>query len=78
MRITLAGLEERGMVTRSPHPTDQRQVLLSITPAAGQQLTAARSAKEDWLAQAMAAKLTRADQDTLLTAIPLLQRLLEP
>lgn len=77
MRITLAGLEERGLVARSPHPTDQRQVLLSITDTAVQQVTAARSAKEDWLAQAMAAELTRADQDVLLAAIPMLRRLLD-
>ncbi|WP_218027235.1 MarR family winged helix-turn-helix transcriptional regulator [Nocardia vaccinii] len=77
MRVTLAALEERGLVSRRPHPTDQRQVLLSITDTAEQQLTAARSAKEDWLAQAMATELTRADQDALLAAIPLLQRLLE-
>lgn len=77
MRVTLAALEERGLVSRSPHPTDQRQVLMSITEAAGQRVAAARSAKEDWLAQAMATELTRADQDTLLAAIPLLQRLLE-
>jgi hypothetical protein len=50
---------------------------MSITDAAGQRVAAARSAKEDWLAQAMATELTRADQDALLAAIPLLQRLLE-
>ncbi|MGF6883046.1 DNA-binding MarR family transcriptional regulator [Nocardia sp. GAS34] len=78
MRVTLAALEERGMVRRSPHPTDQRQVLLSATPEVEQQLAAVRTAKEDWLARSMADKLSRAEQDSLLAAIPLLRRLLEP
>lgn len=78
MRVTLAALEERGMVERNPHPTDQRQVLLSVTAEVEKQLAAARSAKEDWLARSMADKLDRAQQDALLTAIPLLRRLLEP
>jgi len=78
MRVTLAALEERGIVERSPHPTDQRQVLLSITAEFQQRLDAVRSVKEDWLARSMADKLNRAEQDALLAAIPLLQRLLEP
>lgn len=78
MRVTLAALEERGMVQRSPHATDQRQVLLSVTPEVEQQLAVVRTAKEDWLARSMADKLSRAEQDSLLAAIPLLRRLLEP
>jgi len=78
MRVTLAALEERGMVERSPHPTDQRQVLLSVSAELEQQLAVIRSLKEDWLARSMAAKLGRAEQDALLAAIPLLRRLLEP
>lgn len=78
MRLTLAALEERELVTRTPHPTDQRQQLLSLTPAGERLIEAARIAKEDWLAQAIATKLSRTEQDSLLTAIPLLRRLLEP
>ena len=32
MTKVLAKLEERGLVQRTPHPTDGRQVLLSATP----------------------------------------------
>ncbi|MBF6329643.1 MarR family winged helix-turn-helix transcriptional regulator [Nocardia transvalensis] len=78
MRLTLGALEERGLVERAPHPTDQRQVLMSPTPAGNQLLDAARLAKEDWLARAMATKLSPAEQDSLLAAIPVLRRLLEP
>ncbi|RDI64756.1 hypothetical protein [Nocardia pseudobrasiliensis] len=41
-------------------------------------LHAARTAKEDWLTRAMVTKLTPAEQDSLIAAIPLLHRLLEP
>ncbi|WP_068028207.1 MarR family winged helix-turn-helix transcriptional regulator [Nocardia mexicana] len=77
MRATVAALEERGLVERTPHPTDQRQVLMSPTAAAERLVAAARTAKEDWLAQAMAAKLSRAEQDSLIAAITVLRRLLE-
>ncbi|WP_024806087.1 MarR family winged helix-turn-helix transcriptional regulator [Nocardia sp. BMG51109] len=77
MRLTVAALEEHGLVERAPHPTDQRQVLMTPTAEAQRLITAARAAKEDWLAQAMAAKLSRAEQDSLLAAIPLLRRLLD-
>ncbi|WP_280385149.1 MarR family winged helix-turn-helix transcriptional regulator [Nocardia wallacei] len=77
MRPTVAVLEERGLIERTPHPTDQRRVLLSPTAEAERVIAAARHAKEDWLAQAMAAKLSRAEQDSLIAAIPLLRRLLD-
>ena len=35
MTTVLATLERRGLVDRSPHPTDGRKVLMSATPAAG-------------------------------------------
>ncbi|WP_067714583.1 MarR family winged helix-turn-helix transcriptional regulator [Nocardia yamanashiensis] len=77
MRLTLGVLEERGLITRAPHPTDQRQNLLSLTPAGARLLESAHAAKEDWLATAIATKLAPAEQDSLLAAIPLLARLVE-
>ncbi|MFD6357299.1 MarR family winged helix-turn-helix transcriptional regulator [Nocardia tengchongensis] len=77
MRTTLATLEERGLVTRAPHPTDQRQVLLSLSDEGRRLLTLAHHAKEDWLATAIITKLSPAEQDSLITAIPLLARLVE-
>ncbi|WP_327140287.1 MarR family winged helix-turn-helix transcriptional regulator [Nocardia sp. NBC_01327] len=78
MRTTLAALEERGLVIRSPHPSDQRQVLMSLTPAGVRLLAQAHVAKEDWLATAIATKLSPAEQDSLIAAIPLLDRLVGP
>ncbi|MGV9664417.1 MarR family winged helix-turn-helix transcriptional regulator [Nocardia niigatensis] len=77
MRTTLAALEERELVVRGPHPTDQRQVLMSLSPAGQQLLRQAHDAKEDWLATAITTKLSPGEQDSLIAAIPLLARLTE-
>ncbi|MFE5288690.1 MarR family winged helix-turn-helix transcriptional regulator [Nocardia sp. NPDC056611] len=77
MRTTLAALEDRGLVTRTPHPTDQRQILLSLSAEGERLLRLAHHAKEDWLATAITTKLSPAEQDSLIAAIPLLARLVE-
>ncbi|MFD7843879.1 MarR family transcriptional regulator [Nocardia sp. NPDC059764] len=45
-RTTLAALEDRGLVTRTPHPTDQRQILLSLSAEGERLLRLAHHAKE--------------------------------
>ncbi|WP_269858787.1 MarR family winged helix-turn-helix transcriptional regulator [Streptomyces sp. RPT161] len=77
MRMTLGALEEQGIVTRSPHPTDGRQVVFSLTPAGRKGLTSVRHAKETWLAEAIANALDTAERRTLTEAIALLKRLAE-
>ncbi|WP_460723823.1 MarR family winged helix-turn-helix transcriptional regulator [Nocardia heshunensis] len=77
MRTTLTALEERGLVSRAPHPTDQRQVLRSLSETGRALLRRAHDAKEDWLATAIVTKLSAAEQDSLIAAIPLLSRLVE-
>lgn len=77
MRTTLAALEERELVVRGPHPTDQRQVLMSLSPDGQRLLRQAHDAKEDWLATAITTKLSPGEQDSLIAAIPLLARLTE-
>ena len=48
-RVVMA-LEGMGLVTRTPHPTDGRQVVIELTPAADGLLTAEAQAREAWLA----------------------------
>ena len=38
-----------GLVTRTPHPTDGRQVVIDLTPAAAELLTEEGRAREAWL-----------------------------
>ena len=49
MTRVVVALESMGLVTRSPHPTDGRQVVIDLTPAAEELLTAEARAREAWL-----------------------------
>ncbi len=75
MGATLAGLEARGLVARSPDPDDGRRVVLSVTGAGQQVLRDKRSARTEQLAQALSAGFTSAELAQLRVAAPLLERL---
>ena len=49
MTRVVVALEGMGLVTRSPHPTDGRQVVIDLTPAADELLAAEAQAREAWL-----------------------------
>ena len=49
MTRTLASLEKDALVARSAHPTDGRQVVIDLTPAAEELLTEEVRAREAWL-----------------------------
>jgi DNA-binding MarR family transcriptional regulator len=50
MTRVLASLEAEGLVTREPHPSDRRQIVVSLTPPARQLLHKDRRQREAWLA----------------------------
>ncbi|MFF0624344.1 MarR family winged helix-turn-helix transcriptional regulator [Streptomyces sp. NPDC004296] len=77
MRMVVGVLEERGILARSPHPTDGRQVVFSLTDEGRQVLTDVRAAKNNWLAVAIAERLTDDEQRTLAEATALIRRLTE-
>ncbi|GGV81115.1 MarR family transcriptional regulator [Streptomyces thermoviolaceus subsp. thermoviolaceus] len=77
MRVTLAALEESGLVERSPHPTDGRQVVFSLTESGRRRLTELRQAKETWLADAIATRLDTDEQRVLAQAVELMKRLVQ-
>jgi DNA-binding MarR family transcriptional regulator len=74
MTRTLAGLEERGLVTRARHATDGRQQVVSLTPAAAQMLRDDRRRRDAWLAQRLD-DFSVEERATLRAAVPLLERL---
>ena len=74
MGTVLVGLKQKGLVQRRPHPTDGRQTEFALTPAGIEARKERKSAKRAWLLAAMA-KLTPAEQQTLIAAIPLFKRL---
>jgi DNA-binding MarR family transcriptional regulator len=71
MTKIVAKLEERGLVHRTPHPTDGRQVILAPTPAGRAMLAQFRRVREEWLAQRLA-ELTADQRETLRRAAEIL------
>jgi DNA-binding MarR family transcriptional regulator len=64
-------LEERGLIKRSPHPTDGRQVVLSATEAGRSVLAEHRRIRDAWLAHRLA-ELSAEDREILRRAAVLL------
>lgn len=74
MTRVLAHLEELGHIDRTPHETDGRQHLVSLTDTARALLKEDRRRREAWLAQRLA-ELTQDERDLLRAAAPVLERL---
>lgn len=74
MTKVLAKLEERGLVQRTPHPSDGRQVLLSATTAGREVIAEQRRAKDEWLTRTLAG-LPAAERETLRRAAEILGRI---
>jgi DNA-binding MarR family transcriptional regulator len=74
MTRILAVLGEQGLITRAPHPTDRRQVLVALTDDARALLREDRRRRDQWLSRQLA-QLTPADRAVLADAAVLLDRL---
>ncbi|MEU1602267.1 MarR family transcriptional regulator [Micromonospora matsumotoense] len=74
MTKIVAKLEERGLVQRTPHPTDGRQVILAATEGGRAVLDQFERARDEWLASRLAA-LAEDERDTLRRAAEILQQL---
>ena len=70
----IAALVDWELVTRAPHPTDRRQVILTVTPAGRTLVQKVRRRKEAWLAQRLA-ELSPQERATLREAAPILEKL---
>lgn len=73
----IADLEHRGLIDRRPDPDDRRRVLLAASDAGRDLIEEDRRRRDEWLAVAMSSTLTEAEQDILLVAARLLDRLAE-
>lgn len=74
MTRTVNCLEEGGYVTRRPHDTDGRQVVVVLTDRGVATLMADRARRDVWLSQRLAA-LTPDERAALRKAAPILDRL---
>jgi DNA-binding MarR family transcriptional regulator len=76
MTRVLATLEGAGLVARSKHATDGRQVIVQVTDTARALLDDEIRMREAWLAQRMN-ELNPQERDQLRTASAIIERLLE-
>jgi DNA-binding MarR family transcriptional regulator len=77
MTRTVNALTEAGLVVRTPHPVDGRQVLVSLTEAGATEVRETRRRRDAWLAQRLAA-LTHQERETLANAAEILRRVVAP
>jgi DNA-binding MarR family transcriptional regulator len=71
----IAELDEQGFIRRMQDESDRRQVLIEITQAGRDLLVLDAYRQDQWLAEAMTAKLTKAERDILCIAAELLEKL---
>jgi DNA-binding MarR family transcriptional regulator len=73
MTRTLSLLEELGLVERQEHPTDRRQVLISLTDEGRTAVKETRRRRDRWLAQRLS-ELEPEDRQTLARAAKILSQ----
>ena len=74
MTRLVAKLEEAGLVTRTVHPTDGRQVLVAVSETGLAMIKADRQRRDAWLAQRLR-DLSPEDRDVLHRAADILGRI---
>lgn len=75
MGATIAALEERGFIARSPDPDDGRQTIVSLSKGGRGALLDRRNALTQQIAAVLATAFTETERKKLSTLTPLLERL---
>ena len=76
MTRVIAALEEGGLASRRPHPSDGRQAIVSITEQGLAYLRAEAAARERWLDQRLA-ELSDDERALLARAVEVIDRMAE-
>jgi DNA-binding MarR family transcriptional regulator len=74
MTRVIAALVESRLVMRAPHPSDRRQVVLTVTASGRDLVNKVRRRREAWLARKLA-ELSPQERATLRAAAPILEKL---
>lgn len=74
MTRVIAVLEERTLVRREPHPTDRRQVILTVTEEGRALVALVRRRREAWFAMRLQ-ELSPQERAILRSAAPILEKL---
>jgi DNA-binding MarR family transcriptional regulator len=77
MSAVVTPLQQAGLVSGAPDPSDGRQTLISLTPKCLKLLQEGRAARQDWLATNISQKLSSHEQEKLHAALELLSRLVD-
>jgi DNA-binding MarR family transcriptional regulator len=75
MAATLATLEQWGLITRTPDPSDGRRQIVELTAEGRERLEGVREAREEWLATSFQNAFTEDERQVVITAMALLERL---
>ncbi|HET6824757.1 MAG TPA: MarR family transcriptional regulator [Amnibacterium sp.] len=75
---TIAALEAKGLIARSPDPEDGRRSIITLTDAGREQDRGNREAREAWLAHELEQRMTEEERRTVIAAMALLDRLVRP
>ncbi|GIF18232.1 DNA-binding MarR family transcriptional regulator [Actinoplanes tereljensis] len=75
MATTLAAIAERGLIERTPDPTDGRRQQISLSDSGRAVIEGSRREREEWLAGELARDFTEAERQTIIEAMGLLDRL---
>ena len=74
MTRVVVALEGMGLVTRTPHPTDGRQVIIELTDSAEELLSAEARARAAWLSSRLQ-ELTADERTVLREAAEIMEKL---
>ena len=77
MSQVISHLFEIGYILKTPSAEDKRKVLLSLTDAGKTYVEKNRHDKEEWLAKSMHQKLSEDEREMLLSAMKLIEKLLD-
>jgi DNA-binding MarR family transcriptional regulator len=75
MSSIVTALEDAGLISGTPDPTDGRKTVISLSDAAREHYATGRLAKQDWLFRAIRTNLAPAEQERLSASVDLLHRL---
>lgn len=74
MTRVIAALEQLGFIDREPHPTDRRQVIVSVSAAGAEYVAAETSARDAWM-DARMRELSPEEVEVLARAVVLVDRM---
>jgi len=77
MATIVRALEEHGLIQRSEDPFDGRRQILTLTPLGLKRALGAQATWDEWLAEQLQVRYTRAERTTIVDALALLDRLVE-